>query len=124
MNPGQVGVADTSRAQCSLSAAAVAALHAALENVRTQLVPTSRTMIDAVGRVCGEAKKANWPPELLLIAFKKALDTAPGMQHLTRGPERNEVVARLVSLCIEEYYRSYHRERAESALQSQPRDPA
>jgi hypothetical protein len=124
MNPGQVEVADVSRGQCSLSAQAVAALHAALESAHADLVPTAPTVIDAVRRVCGEAKKEHWPPELLLIAFKKAVDTAPGVQHLRRGPERDEVVARLVSLCIEEYYRSYHRERAASSLQPQPRDPA
>jgi hypothetical protein len=109
MNSGRVEVADTSRTQCSLSADAVAALHAALENTRTNFVPTSPKVMDALRRVCDGAKRENWPPELLLIAFKKALDTAPGVQHLTRGPDRDEVVARLVSLCIEEYYRDHHR---------------
>lgn len=123
MNPGQVAVANGSRAQCSLSAQAVAALHAALENAHADLVPTSPTVIDALRRVCGEAKRENWPPELLLIAFKKALDTTPGVQHLTRGPERDQVVVRLVSLCIEEYYRGCHRERAGPVLQAQSRDP-
>lgn len=109
MDSGRVEVADTSRAQCSLSAEAVAALHAALESARTHFVPTSPKVMDALRRVCDAAKRENWPPELLLIAFKRALDTAPGIQHLTRGPDRDEVVARLVSLCIVEYYRDQHR---------------
>ena len=28
----------------------------------------------------------------------------PAVQRLTRGPDRDEFVARLVSLCIDEYY--------------------
>ena len=41
------------------------------------------------------------------------------MYALTREePERDEFVARLLSLCIEEYYRGPHRESAASATTS------
>jgi len=108
MNSCQVEVADTTRVQRSLSAEAVTALHAALENAPTHL-PTSPTVMDALRRVCGEATREQWPPELLLIAFKKAVDEASGVQHLTRGPERDEFVGRLVTMCIDEYYRDSRR---------------
>jgi len=42
-------------------------------------------------------------PESFLIAFKKALEMVLTVRRLTREPDRGEF-ARLVSLCIEEYY--------------------
>jgi len=99
--------AETSRANCILSPEGAAALYAALENRRTTHdLASSPAARDAVRRICDEAKREHWPPELLLIAFKKALETAPAVRRLARRPERDEFVGRLVSLCIEEYYRS------------------
>lgn len=99
--------AETSRANCVLSSEGAAALYAALENRRTTHdLASSPTARDAVRRICDEAKREHWPPESFLIALKTALAAAPAVRRLPRGPERDEFVGRVVSLCIEEYYGS------------------
>jgi len=93
------------RAMPRLSAEGVAVLGSALEREIGAPDLTSRSELQhAVRRICIDARRSNWPPEQLLIAFKMALDTIPSVQRLTRGPDRDELVARLVSLCIDEYY--------------------
>jgi hypothetical protein len=57
-----------------------------------------------VQRICIDARRNNWPPEWLLIAFKTALETMPAVQRVARGPDREELASRLVSLCINEFY--------------------
>lgn len=59
----------------------------------------------ALRRICSDAKSRNAKPERFLIAFKNALQSAPALRRLPRGPERDAYVARIVSLCIGEYYR-------------------
>ena len=84
---------------------AVAMLRAALDSAVAGRYPAwSAALKDAVKRICIEARRSDWPPEQLLIAFKSALYALPSVQALTRGPERDEFVAHLVSLCIDEYY--------------------
>lgn len=98
-------VAGTSRPKPSLSAEGMAVLHAALGAGITDRDPkSSRALKDALRHICDEAKVKNWPPESLLIALKLALNHIPAVQRLTRGPERDEFVAHMVSLCITEYY--------------------
>ena len=88
-----------------LSAEAVAVLHAALENAPADRAPTASSALQrALQRICVDAKRSDWPPERLLIAFKAALYGLPVMQRLPRGPDRDEFVAHLVSRCIGEYY--------------------
>ena len=95
----------STRAKPRLSQQGVALLHAALDGAIGERDPASSAALKhAVKRICIDARRNNWPPEWLLIAFKSALSTLPSVQHLTRGPERDEFVARLVSLCIDEYY--------------------
>jgi hypothetical protein len=98
-------VAGTSRPKPILSAEGLAVLHAALgRGLVDRDATSSPTLKNALSYICGEAKVKNWPPESLLIAFKTALETVPAVLHLTRGPDRDELIARLVSQCIEEYY--------------------
>ena len=98
-------VADTSRPKPTLSADGVAVLHAALGRGMADRDSTSSLGLrDALRYICREARLKNWPPESLLIAFKTALETVPAVQCLTSGPDCDELVARPVSRCIDEYY--------------------
>jgi hypothetical protein len=98
-------VVGTPRATPNLSVERVMALHVALRNEIADRNPiSSPDLREALRQICGEAKLKNWQPEQLLVAFKMALDTVPAVRRIPRGPERHEFVARLVSLCIDEYY--------------------
>jgi hypothetical protein len=100
-------VSGSPRVTARLGAEAVAVLHAALEQEIGRRMPTSSPgLSDAIRRICLDAKRNAWPPESLLVAFKAALHSVPALQGLTSGPDRDAVVARLVSLCIDEYYRT------------------
>ena len=97
----------SARARPQLSEEGVAVLHFALDTAIADRDPASSTALRyAVKRICIDARRNEWPPESFLVAFKDALHTLPAVQHLPRGPERDEFVARLVSLCIDEYYRT------------------
>jgi hypothetical protein len=48
----------------------------------------------------------SFAPEDFLIAFKLALVDAANELGIKPGPERDELLARLVTVCIEELYRS------------------
>ena len=98
-------VSGASSARPILSAEGMAALQAALGGkTGDRDAMSSPALKNALRQICAEAKVRNWPPESLLIAFKAALNTVPAVKRLTRGPDRDEFVARLVSLCIDEYY--------------------
>jgi hypothetical protein len=93
-----------------ISADAVSALHAALRDGCDDRDPISSPAVsDALCQICGEAKRKNWPPERLLIAFKATLEILPAVGRLSYGPGRDILVARLVSQCICEYYRDSRR---------------
>lgn len=93
------------RAKPQLSAEDTVMVHTALQGVRHPSDPQSSADVkDALQRLCLKAKEANWTPEGLLIAFKEALYTLPTVERVPRGPDRDEFVARLVSLCIEAYF--------------------
>src|SRR5690242_14195364 len=97
MDSVRSAVADPSAATLDFNAESLAALRAALENRSAQLDPTSSPILQAALRhVCLEAKRKNWPPESLLIAFKKALHETSTVQRLSRGPDRDGFVERLV----------------------------
>ena len=88
-----------------LSAEAIALLHTALESEVGTRGPTSSGAVkQALGCIAVEAKRDNRQPEWLLVALKAAAYSVPALQHVPRGPDRDAVVARLVSLCIDEYY--------------------
>lgn len=88
-----------------LSEESLALLRAALDSpIAGRYAAWPAALQHAVTRICIDAQRNDWPPEWLVIAFKGALYTLPAVQRLTRGWERDEFVARLVSLCIDEYY--------------------
>jgi hypothetical protein len=67
--------------------------------------PTSeqRTIIK---QICSSPEKLTFAPEDFVIAFKLALTNAANEVGIRPGPDRNELLARLVSICIEEFFRS------------------
>ncbi|HEY2376032.1 MAG TPA: hypothetical protein VGH98_08670 [Gemmatimonadaceae bacterium] len=117
-------VAGTAHPKPMFSIEGVAALHAALGDRIADRDPKSSSRVrDALRYLCREAELKNWPPELLLIAFKKALETVPAVQRLARGPDRDDFVARLVSRCIAEYYADSRPMAAETRRNSLPGNP-
>lgn len=92
------------RGKPELSEETVALLHAALDSPVTGRYPAwSASLKHAVKRIGIDARRAGWPQESLLVAFKSALHTLPSVRHLTSGAQGDEFVERLVSLCIDEY---------------------
>jgi len=88
-----------------LSAEAIALLHTALEReVGTRGTKSSGAVKQALRCIAVEAKRDNRQPEWLLVALKTAAHSVPALQRIPRGPDRDAVVARLVSLCIDEYF--------------------
>jgi hypothetical protein len=90
------------------SAEGLALLRAALQpqwQWNDEKLESSPTLRMALRRICWDAKSSNARPERFLVAFKNALQSAPALRRLARGPERDEYIARIVSLCIGEYYR-------------------
>ena len=90
------------------SAEGLVLLRAALQSQSRwsdEKVESSPTLRVALRRICSDAKNSNARPEQFLIAFKRALQSAPTLRRLAPGPERDEYTARIVSLCIHEYYR-------------------
>lgn len=61
-----------------------------------------RTVIRAI---CRAPERHRFEPEDFLIAFKLALVDAANAVGISPGPERNDFLARLVSVYIEEFYR-------------------
>lgn len=97
---------DTLRARPRLSAEGLAVLQTALEKEAGGRSPRSSSALrHAMWRICIDARRTDWRPEWLLVAFKAGVNALPAVQRVARGPDRDELVADLVSLCIEEYYR-------------------
>lgn len=59
-----------------------------------------------IRRICAAPERQAFEPEDFLIAFKLALVEAANAVRIPPGPERNEFLARMVSVYIEEFYRS------------------
>ncbi len=55
--------------------------------------------------ICSAPERHRFEPEDFLIAFKLALVDAANDVGIPPGPERNDFLARLVSVYIEEFYR-------------------
>lgn len=99
------GASEPSGSTALLSAEVVSVLHAALGNeLADGGTNASPRLAVALRQLCDEAKMKGWPPEALLVAFKTAIDGAPAMERLTRGPERYAFRARIVSQCITAYF--------------------
>jgi hypothetical protein len=58
-----------------------------------------------IGQICSAPEKLTFAPEDFVIAFKLALNDAANELGLRPGPDRNDLLARLVSVCIEEFFR-------------------
>jgi hypothetical protein len=56
--------------------------------------------------ICVAPERARYAPEDLLIAFKLALVDAANAARLPPGPDRSDLLADLVSVYIDEFYRS------------------
>jgi len=56
--------------------------------------------------VCREAKRQNLRVEHLIVAFKDAWRTLPEARTLTQGPQGQEFLSRVITLCIAEFYSS------------------
>ena len=56
-------------------------------------------------QICSAPERRVFEPEDFLIAFKLALADAANDVGIPPGPERNDYLSRLVSACIEEFYR-------------------
>ena len=59
-----------------------------------------------IRRICSAPERQTFEPEDFLIAFKLAIVDAANAVKIPPGPERNEFLARLVSVYIEEFYRA------------------
>ncbi len=58
-----------------------------------------------INQICSAPEKLTFAPEDFLIAFKLALTNAANEVGMAPGPERNDLLARMVSICIEEFFR-------------------
>jgi hypothetical protein len=59
-----------------------------------------------IHQICSAPEKLAFAPEDFVIAFKLALTNAANELGIRPGSDRNELLARLVSICIEEFFRS------------------
>lgn len=66
-----------------------------------KLVTTQHRRV--IAQICEEAKDAGMPVERLVILLKGVLDQAPHSDDSLHS--RTELKERLISVCIEEYYR-------------------
>jgi hypothetical protein len=64
----------------------------------------SRSQREAIRQLCATSRDAAQSPEQLLVTFKGALVDAANEASLPHGPQRNDLMSRLVSLFIEELY--------------------
>lgn len=88
----------------TLSPAHQELLRSALDGRGPESLVTSEQRA-AIRRICSAPERQTFEPEDLLIAFKLALVEAANAVRIPPGPERNDFLARLVSVYIEEFYR-------------------
>ncbi|MDO8502408.1 MAG: hypothetical protein Q7S20_11255 [Gemmatimonadaceae bacterium] len=67
-----------------------------------RLTPEAR---DALMAICGGARRDGWTPEQLLVAVKDACNTSSEISHLTTTSERDAFLAKVITVCIQEFYR-------------------
>ena len=60
----------------------------------------------AITDLCSMARTNDWTPEQLLIAVKDACYTTPEISSLTTTSERDAVLAKIVTGCINEFYKT------------------
>ncbi|MDQ6769934.1 MAG: hypothetical protein M3Z54_08105 [Gemmatimonadota bacterium] len=81
-----------------------ALLRTALSAAGTGITVTSEQRA-IINQICSAPEKLTFAPEDFLIAFKLALTNAANEVGIHPGPERNDLLARMVSICIEEFFR-------------------
>ncbi|HZE09535.1 MAG TPA: hypothetical protein VE110_12340 [Gemmatimonadaceae bacterium] len=59
-----------------------------------------------IREICQAPERQRYAPEDFLIAFKLAVVDAATAARIPPGPDRNDFLARLVSVYIEEFYRA------------------
>ena len=59
-----------------------------------------------IRQICAAPERWTYTPEDFLIAFKLALVDAANAANIPASPDRNDLLAKLVSVYIEEFYRS------------------
>lgn len=89
----------------SLDAESVARLRAALAEVARDGNPTS-TLRDELCRVADEARSRQIRAEQLLVLLKDLWADLPEVRRAVDVKEKAALLQRLVTWCIEEYYRS------------------
>ena len=72
----------------------------------------------AIRQICSAPERHRFEPEDFLIAFKLAIVDAANDVGMPPGPDRNEFLARLVTVYIEEFYRGPLADGNGTALQS------
>ena len=87
----------------SLPDAALGPLRRSVVRLALGLPPDSE-LRDSIRIACGDAHSRGVRAEHLLVALKGALDEAITDAGVARGPVRNEITRRVVTLCIDEYY--------------------
>ena len=88
-----------------LSASHTALLDEALKGAQKQLVVTPK-MRSAIKEICSAREKLAHEHEDSLIAVKLALADSANNAKIRPSPERNDLLAKLVTIYIEEYYSS------------------
>jgi hypothetical protein len=75
-----------------------------------ELNGTARTVTSEqraiINQICSAPERLTFAPEDFVIAIKLALTNAANELGIRPGSDRNELLARLVSVCIEEFFRA------------------
>ena len=85
------------------SEAAVVAVRSALQ-AQLQNRASSGELQRAIRLMVGEARRRDLRAEQLLIVFKRAWHSLPEVDQLPYGPERGDLLSRIITMCIEEFY--------------------
>jgi hypothetical protein len=80
-------------------------LDKALRNSRAKLVVTPEIR-EAIKEICASRERLAHEHEDSLIAFKLAIVDSANNASIRPSPERNDLLAKLVTIYIEEYYSS------------------
>ena len=73
-----------------------------------------------IRRICSAPERQSFEPEDYLIAFKLALVDAANDAGILPGPDRNDLLAKLVSVYIEEFYRPTNSDVARTLPDARP----
>jgi hypothetical protein len=99
------GSSEAPRSAPAISSAAMDALRHSLQGDYRVDGKLARARVRrAVQIVCADARLKRYTPERLLIDVKDALRVLPEVQQMARGPERDEFISSVVTLCIDEFF--------------------